>query len=238
MGQGRTDVLERCRARQSRGERLRAGTLGALSLGLDFAVLHNFAKFGALGPVGGMMPFDDANAIILECAQEVLGRAGATPVLAGLCGTDPTRRINRLLEDVKAAGFAGVQNFPSVAWITGGLRLGLEQTSLGFEREVEMIRAARALDLFTLPVVYDPEDARAMIGAGADALLLWSESIVEVAQAARKASPGILLLGSAQAPPELVDGVFELRPGGLNPGEEGGERPASSGGKIGPSRVG
>jgi predicted TIM-barrel enzyme len=229
------EVLERCRAKRARQELLRAGAIGALSSGLDIAVLHNFARFGALGPVGGMMPFDDANALVLEGAEAVLGRAGLTPVLAGLCGTDPTRRIDRLLEEVKAAGFAGVQNFPSVAWISGGFRQALEQTSLGFEREVEMVRQARALDLFTLPVVYHPEDAPAMLEAGADALLLLPGAILEGAPAARKARPELLVFGSPGAPPELVDGVFEMSPGGMEDREpRGSEGRARSGAGLGP----
>jgi predicted TIM-barrel enzyme len=118
-----------------------------------------------------MMPYGDANAIVMDMAREVLPVARRTPVLAGVCGTDPFRLMPRFLAEVQAAGFAGVQNFPTVGLIDGTFRAGLEETGMGYGLEVEMIRAARELDLVTAPYVFTEDEARAMADAGADVLV-------------------------------------------------------------------
>src|SRR4051794_25253396 len=123
------------------------------------------------GSLAGMMPYGDANAIVMDMAREVLPIARRTAVLAGVCGTDPFRLMPNFLADVKRAGFTGVQNFPTVGLIDGTFRAGLEETGMGYDLEVEMIRQARALDLLTAPYVFTEDEARAMAAAGADVLV-------------------------------------------------------------------
>jgi predicted TIM-barrel enzyme len=118
-----------------------------------------------------MMPYGDANAIVLEMAGEVLPVVTRTPVLAGLCGTDPFRLMDRFLAEIEVVGFAGVQNFPTVGLIDGSFRANLEETGMGYELEVEMIRLAHERGLLTAPYVFDVADAEAMTRAGADVLV-------------------------------------------------------------------
>jgi predicted TIM-barrel enzyme len=117
------------------------------------------------------MPYGDANAIVMDMASEVLPVVKDTPVLAGVCGTDPFRLIPNFLRDVRDAGFAGVQNFPTVGLIDGTFRANLEETGMGYDLEVEMIAAASELGLLTSPYVFDPESAAAMTRVGADVLV-------------------------------------------------------------------
>src|SRR5438874_3858197 len=121
--------------------------------GIDLIIIYNSGRFrmAGRGSLSGMMPYGDANAIVLEMAREVLPVVRHTPVLAGVCGTDPFRLMPRFLRDLRDAGFSGVQNFPTVGLIDGTFRQGLEETGMGFDREVEMIAAARELDLLTCP---------------------------------------------------------------------------------------
>jgi predicted TIM-barrel enzyme len=123
------------------------------------------------GSLSGMMPYGDANQIVLDMAREVLPVVRHTPVLAGVCGTDPFRVMPRFLREVRDAGFSGVQNFPTVGLIDGVFRQNLEETDMGFDKEVEMIAAARALGLLTCPYVFTADEARAMATAGADVLI-------------------------------------------------------------------
>jgi predicted TIM-barrel enzyme len=123
------------------------------------------------GSLAGLMPYGDANAIVLEMAREVLPVVERTPVLAGVCATDPFRVMERFLVEIRDAGFAGVQNFPTVGLIDGTLRAGLEETGMGYGLEVDMIRAAHGLDMLTAPYVFDPDQATAMAEAGADVLV-------------------------------------------------------------------
>ncbi|HPP54639.1 MAG TPA: phosphoenolpyruvate hydrolase family protein, partial [Thermoguttaceae bacterium] len=123
------------------------------------------------GSLAGLLPFGDANAIVMEMAREVLPVVKHTPVLAGVCGTDPFRQMEHFLQEIKTIGFAGVQNFPTVGLIDGLFRINLEETNFGYYREVEMIRLAHELDLLTTPYVFSPEDAKAMAEAGADILV-------------------------------------------------------------------
>jgi predicted TIM-barrel enzyme len=141
--------------------------------GADLIVVYNSGRFrmAGRGSLAGMMPYGDANAIVLELGREVLPVVPDTPVLAGVCGTDPFRPMPRFLAEVRDAGFAGVQNFPTVGLIDGTFRAGLEETGMGFGLEVEMIAAARALDLLTAAYVFDPDQAVAMAAAGADVLV-------------------------------------------------------------------
>jgi predicted TIM-barrel enzyme len=141
--------------------------------GADLIIIYNSGRYrmAGRGSLAGMMPYGDANAIVMDMAREVLPVARRTPVLAGVCGTDPFRLMPRFLAEVQAAGFAGVQNFPTVGLIDGTFRAGLEETGMGYGLEVEMIRAARELDLVTAPYVFTEDEARAMADAGADVLV-------------------------------------------------------------------
>jgi predicted TIM-barrel enzyme len=117
------------------------------------------------------MPYGDANAIVMEMAGEVLPVVRNTPVLAGVCGTDPFRLMDRFLDRIAEAGFAGVQNFPTVGLIDGVFRANLEETGMSYAQEVEMIGLAAARGLLTAPYVFDVESAEAMTRAGADVLV-------------------------------------------------------------------
>jgi predicted TIM-barrel enzyme len=141
--------------------------------GADLIIIYNSGRFrmAGRGSLSGMMPYGDANAIVMDMAREVLPIAQRTPVLAGVCGTDPFRLMPQFLEDVKRAGFTGVQNFPTVGLIDGTFRAGLEETGMGYGLEVDMIRQARELDLLTCPYVFTEDEARAMADAGADVLV-------------------------------------------------------------------
>ena len=141
--------------------------------GADLIIIYNSGRYrmAGRGSLAGLMPYGDANAIVLEMGHEVLPVARDTPVLAGVCGTDPFRLMDVFLGEVRAAGFAGVQNFPTVGLIDGTFRANLEETGMGYGLEVEMIRAAAAMGLLTAPYVFTPEDAVAMTEAGADVLV-------------------------------------------------------------------
>src|SRR6476660_6855489 len=124
--------------------------------GIDLLVIYNSGRFrmAGRGSLSGMMPYGDANAIVMEMAREVIPVVKQTPVLAGVCGTDPFRIMKLFLREVDAAGFSGVQNFPTVGLIDGAFRQGLEETGMGFDEEVEMIALARELGLLTCPYVF------------------------------------------------------------------------------------
>jgi predicted TIM-barrel enzyme len=141
--------------------------------GTDLIIIYNSGRYrmAGRGSLAGLMPYGDANAIVMDMASEVLPVVKDTPVLAGVCGTDPFRLIPNFLSDVRDAGFAGVQNFPTVGLIDGTFRANLEETGMGYGLEVEMIAAASELGLLTSPYVFDPESAEAMTRAGADVLV-------------------------------------------------------------------
>jgi predicted TIM-barrel enzyme len=143
--------------------------------GVDLIIIYNSGRYrmAGRGSLSGLMPYGDANAIVMDMAREVLPVVKHTPVLAGVCGTDPFRLMPVFLREVKAAGFSGVQNFPTVGLIDKDsvLRQNLEETDMGFGHEVDMIRLAREMDLLTCPYVFDVDDARAMARAGADVLV-------------------------------------------------------------------
>src|SRR3954464_3595892 len=176
----RDECLARLRAQVAAGRLVIGGGAGtgisakcAEAGGIDLIIIYNSGRFrmAGRGSLAGMMPYGDANQIVMEMAREVLPVVRHTPVLAGVCGTDPFRVMPRFLREVQAAGFSGVQNFPTVGLIDGTFRQGLEETGMGFDREVEMIAAARALDLLTCPYVFTEDEARAMAAAGADVLI-------------------------------------------------------------------
>ncbi|MCS6879431.1 MAG: phosphoenolpyruvate hydrolase family protein [Geminicoccaceae bacterium] len=204
----RTVVLEQLRARLARGEPIVGGGAGtgisakaAEAGGIDLIVVYNSGRFrmAGRGSLAGLMPYGDANAIVLELAREVLPVVRHTPVLAGVCATDPFRDIDLFLDELARLGFSGVQNFPTVGLIDGTFRAHLEETGMGYGLEVEMIRRARARDLLTTPYVFSAEDARAMAEAGADVLVCHLGLTVGGTIGAHTAVP-------LEAAPALVDG--------------------------------
>jgi predicted TIM-barrel enzyme len=140
---------------------------------VDLIIIYNSGRYrmAGRGSLAGLLPYGDANAIVVEMANEVLPIVKQTPVLAGVCGTDPFRVMPYFLRQLKEMGFAGVQNFPTVGLFDGTFRQNLEETGMGFGLEVEMIRMAHELDLLTAPYVFNPDEARAMARAGADVLV-------------------------------------------------------------------
>src|SRR6478752_10108876 len=141
--------------------------------GADLIIIYNSGRYrmAGRGSLAGLMPYGDANAIVMEMAGEVLPVVANTPVLAGVCASDPFRLMDRFLDDVKKAGFSGVQNFPTVGLIDGQFRANLEETGMGFDKEVELIRLAHDRDLLTTPYVFDIGQAQQMVDAGADVLV-------------------------------------------------------------------
>ena len=180
MTESRAEILSRFRSKIDQGQPIIGGGAGAgISAkfeeagGIDLIVIYNSGRFrmAGHGSLAGLMPFGDANAIVMEMASEVLPVVQRTPVLAGVCGTDPMRRMERFLAEVRDIGFAGVQNFPTVGLIDGSFRANLEETRMGYDREIEMIQLAHEMDLLTTPYVFCEEDAEAMTRAGADILV-------------------------------------------------------------------
>jgi predicted TIM-barrel enzyme len=141
--------------------------------GADLIIIYNSGRYrmGGRGSLAGLMPFGDANEIVVDMAREVLPVVRSTPVLAGVCGTDPFRLMPVFLDELRRIGFSGVQNFPTVGLMDGTYRIGLEETGMGYGLEVDMIRLAHERDFLTAPYVFTPDDATAMAEAGADVLV-------------------------------------------------------------------
>jgi predicted TIM-barrel enzyme len=173
----RKDYLERLHAAVAAGIPIVGAGAGtgisakcAEAGGADLIIIYNSGRYrmAGRGSLAGLLAYGDANAIVVSMASEVLPVVKNTPVLAGVNGTDPFRIMPRFLKELKEMGFAGVQNFPTVGLIDGTFRQNLEETGMGFGLEVEMIAAAHELDLLTSPYVFDEEQARVMVTAGAD----------------------------------------------------------------------
>lgn len=176
----RSQILEKLRAKIAAGQPIIGGGAGTgLSAkleqagGIDLIVIYNSGRFrmAGRGSLAGLMPYGDANGIVLDMAREVLPVATSTPVLAGVCGTDPFRLMPQFLQQIQATGFSGVQNFPTVGLIDGVFRANLEETGMSFGLEVDMIRLASDIGLLTTPYCFNPEEAAAMAEAGADILI-------------------------------------------------------------------
>jgi len=176
----RQEILKRFRQKIQNGQPIVGGGAGTgLSAkcaelgGIDLIIIYNSGRFrmAGRGSLAGLMPYGDANQIVLEMAAEVLPVVHQTPVLAGVCATDPFRVMSRFLKVIQETGFAGVQNFPTVGLIDGVFRQGLEETGMGFDLEVRMIAQAHSMDLLTCPYVHNKEEARAMAEAGADLIV-------------------------------------------------------------------
>ena len=235
----REESLARLRAKVAAGRPvIGAGAGTGLSAkcaeagGADLIIIYNSGRYrmAGRGSLAGLMPYGDANAIVVEMAGEVLPVVRDVPVLAGVCGTDPFRLMPRFLDELAAIGFAGVQNFPTVGLIDGVFRQNLEETGMSFDAEVEMIRLAAERGHLTCPYVFDPGQAEQMARAGADILvphmglttsgtigaqtaLTLDEAVVRV-QAMRDAavavSPGILVLCHGGPIAEPADAGYVL----------------------------
>lgn len=176
----RKEILKRLRAQAASGKPIVGCGAGtgisakcAEAGGADIIIIYNSGRYrmAGRGSLAGLMPYGDANGIVVEMASEVLPVVKNTPVLAGVCGTDPFRLMPVFLKQLKDIGFSGVQNFPTVGLIDGNFRENLEGTGMGYDREVAMIAEAHKLDLFTSPYVFDEDQAKAMARAGADQLV-------------------------------------------------------------------
>src|SRR6267142_5816154 len=164
----REQCLQRLRTQVAAGKPIIGGGAGtglsaksAEAGGIDLIIIYNSGRFrmAGRGSLSGMMPYGDANGIVLDMAREVLPVARNTPVLAGVCGTDPFRIMKLFLRDVQSAGFSGVQNFPTVGLFDGTIRVGLEETEMGYGLEVDMIRLAREMGLLTTPYAFNDDEA-------------------------------------------------------------------------------
>ena len=176
----RAAIVEKFRGMIDRGEPIVGGGAGTgLSAkceeagGIDLIVIYNSGRYrmAGRGSLAGLMPYGDANQIVMEMASEVLPVATNTPVLAGVNGTDPFRLMDVFLDDLKRVGFSGVQNFPTVGLIDGTFRANLEETGMSFSLEVDMIAEAHQKDMLTTPYVFNEEYASAMAQAGADIIV-------------------------------------------------------------------
>ena len=177
LQQTRTAILERLRQKVARGQPIIGGGAGTgISAkceeagGIDLIIVYNSGRYrmAGRGSLAGLMPYGNANQIVREMAGEVLTAVAHTPVLAGVCGTDPFMLRDSFLRELKALGYAGVQNFPTVGLIDGTFRANLEETGMSYRLEVECVAAARALDLLTTPYAFNPQEAKWMAEAGAD----------------------------------------------------------------------
>jgi predicted TIM-barrel enzyme len=176
----RSECLKRLRSVVEQGQPIIGSGAGtglsakcAEAGGVDLIVIYNSGRFrmAGCGSLAGLMPYGDANAIVMEMGREVLPVVRNTPVVAGVCGTDPFRLKDLFLKQIRAAGFSGVQNFPTVGLCDGNFRANLEETGMGYDQEVEMVARAGSLGLLTTPYVFNAEEARMMAEAGADVLV-------------------------------------------------------------------
>ena len=205
--------------------------------GVDLIIIYNSGRFrmAGRGSLSGLMPYGDANEIVVDMAREVLPIVRDAPVLAGVCGTDPFRMMDVFIPELKRIGFSGLQNFPTVGLIDGVFRQNLEETDMGYAHEVEAVRIARENDLLTAPYVFDVESAVAMTEAGADVLVphmglttkgtigahtaLTLEDCVPLIQSMRDAAvainPDVIVLchGGPIAEPEDAKFIFERTTG-------------------------
>ncbi|KAK4548664.1 ToMV susceptible protein tm-1(GCR26) [Oleoguttula mirabilis] len=141
--------------------------------GGDLIIIYNSGRFrmAGRGSLAGLMPYGNANDVVVDMAKEVLPVVMHTPVIAGVCASDPFRDMARFLKQLKEIGFAGVQNFPTVGLIDGTFRDNLEETGMGYQFEVDMVRTAHEMDMLTTPYVFNPSEATKMAEAGADVVV-------------------------------------------------------------------
>ncbi|MEO2049732.1 MAG: phosphoenolpyruvate hydrolase family protein [Pirellulales bacterium] len=177
MSEPRISILDRLREKVAQGNPIIGGGAGiGLSAkceeagGIDLIVIYNSGRYrmAGRGSLSGLMPYGNANQIVKELGQEVLTVVQQVPVLAGVCGTDPFMIRDLFLKELQAMGFAGIQNFPTVGLIDGQFRANLEETGMGFDLEIDCVRAAHDLDMLTTPYAFNPEQARKLTAVGAD----------------------------------------------------------------------
>jgi predicted TIM-barrel enzyme len=236
----RAKILEKLRAKIARGEPIVGGGAGTgLSArceeagGIDLIVIYNSGRYrmAGRGSLAGVLAYGNANDIVVEMAREVLPVVRHTPVLAGVNGTDPFMLREPFLRRLADLGFSGVQNFPTVGLIDGVFRANLEETGMGYGHEVDLIRAARALDLLTTPYVFGADDAAEMARAGADIVvchlglttggsigagtaLTLADCVPRIdawAEAARRVEPGVIVLCHGGPIAQPADAEFILR---------------------------
>jgi len=236
----RDECLKRLRSQIAAGRPIIGGGAGtgisakcAEAGGIDLIIIYNSGRFrmAGRGSLSGMMPYGDANQIVVDMAREVLPVVRKTPVLAGVCGTDPFRIMKHFLREIQSLGFSGVQNFPTVGLIDGTMRQGLEETDMGYDKEVDMIREARELGLLTCPYIFNVAEAEAMAKAGADVLIphmglttkgsigaksavTLDESVLRVQamhDAAKKINPNVLVLCHGGPISEPEDAEYVMR---------------------------
>ena len=218
MAFSRTEILRRLRELVAQGLPVIGAGAGtgisgkcAQAGGADLIVIYNSGRFRMAGhsSLSGLLPYGDANAIVVDMAREVLPVVRRIPVLAGVCGTDPFRLMDVFLPELKAMGFSGVQNFPTVGLFDGMLRQNMEETGLGFGKEVEMIGLAHDLDLLTTPYVFNPQEAVAMTRAGADVIVAHMGLTTKGAIGALTARTLEQCVGEIQAIHDAAKGVRE-----------------------------
>lgn len=240
----RQEIIARLQAQQAAGRPIVGCGAGtgisakfAEAGGADLIIIYNSGRFrmAGRGSLSGMMPYGDANGIVVEMAAEVLPVVQDIPVLAGVCGTDPFRLKHVFLKQLKEIGFSGVQNFPTVGLLDGTFRENLEGTGMGYDKEVEAIAIAHQLDMFTAPYVFTPEEATAMAEAGADLLVAHVglttagtigaavaftleeavDKVQEMAAAGRAVNPDQIVIchGGPFDEPENVGTALQMMPG-------------------------
>ncbi len=177
----RESILKKLRAKVARGEAIIGGGAGTgISAkceeagGIDLIVIYNSGRYrmAGRGSLAGLMPYGNANQIVREMGFEVLTVVKHTPVLAGVCATDPFMLRDSFLRELKDMGFAGIQNFPTVGLIDGVFRANLEETGMGFGLEIECVSAANQLDMLTTPYAFDADQAKLLTEAGADIIVV------------------------------------------------------------------
>jgi predicted TIM-barrel enzyme len=244
MPESRATIVERLRRKVAAGRPIIGGGAGTgISAkceeagGIDLIVIYNSGRFrmAGRGSMAGLMPYGNANAIVKEMAREVLTAVRHTPVLAGVCASDPFMLRDHFLRELKDMGFAGIQNFPTVGLIDGMFRANLEETGMGFGLEIDLIAAAHRLDLLTTPYAFDPEQSRLLADAGADVIVAHMglttkgsigaktartlhdcvREVAAIAEAAKAARPGVLVLchGGPIADPADAQFILDSVPG-------------------------
>jgi len=205
--------------------------------GADLIIIYNSGRYrmAGRGSLAGLMPYGDANGIVVEMAAEVLPVVKDTPVQAGVCGTDPFRLMPVFIKQLKEMGFTGIQNFPTVGLVDGTLRSNLEATGMGYDKEVEAVAIAHDLDMLTTPYVFTTDEAKAMAGAGADVLVAHMglttagtigaavaltleeavDRVLELAAAGREVNPDLMVIchGGPFDEPENVARAMSMMPG-------------------------
>lgn len=181
MAESKAKIVAHFKSLRERGEVIIGGGAGVgisakaqVAGGVDFLVVYNSGRFrmAGLGSLAGLMPYGNANEMMLDMVEEIIAVSNGKPVIAGVCGTDPTASIDKILDEVKERGCSGVQNFPTIGLCDGVFRKNLEESGMSFSNEVDMIARASGKGLLTICYVFNPEEARLMAIAGADIIVV------------------------------------------------------------------